>query len=108
LFTKSDFWLPGDGRGHGCHCVRRLSRVACHFFTIGMTATSNAFFAISTFLVGVPTGIRIFNWNEALGQINYWTGSVPTFVFRQESSPMAKRTGAAPAQGLSNEEGPGR
>jgi len=29
-------------------------------FTIGMTSTSNTFFAISTMLVGVPTGIKIF------------------------------------------------
>ena len=35
---------------------------AHHLFTIGMTSTSNTFFAISTFLVGVPTGIKIFNW----------------------------------------------
>jgi cytochrome c oxidase subunit I len=35
---------------------------AHHMFTIGMSATSNTFFAISTMLVGVPTGIKIFNW----------------------------------------------
>src|SRR5215470_871783 len=35
---------------------------AHHLFTIGMKPASNTFFAISTFLVGVPTGIKIFNW----------------------------------------------
>jgi len=39
-----------------------LSVWAHHIFTIGMTSTGNTFFAISTMLVGIPTGIKIFNW----------------------------------------------
>jgi cytochrome c oxidase subunit 1 len=35
---------------------------AHHMFTIGMTSAGNAFFALSTMLVGIPTGIKIFNW----------------------------------------------
>jgi cytochrome c oxidase subunit 1 len=35
---------------------------AHHMFSVGMTSVSNTFFAISTFLVAVPTGIKIFNW----------------------------------------------
>src|SRR5215472_12413142 len=35
---------------------------AHHMFTIGMTSASNTFFAISTMMVGIPTGIKIFNW----------------------------------------------
>jgi cytochrome c oxidase subunit 1 len=35
---------------------------AHHMFTVGMTSAGNTFFAISTMLVGVPTGIKIFNW----------------------------------------------
>jgi cytochrome c oxidase subunit 1 len=35
---------------------------AHHMFTVGMTPVGNTFFAISTMLVGVPTGIKIFNW----------------------------------------------
>ena len=35
---------------------------AHHMFTIGMTSMGNIFFATSTFLVAVPTGIKIFNW----------------------------------------------
>jgi len=44
---------------------------AHHMFTIGMSAMSNAFFATSTMLVGVPTGIKLFNW---LGTM--WGGKI--------------------------------
>jgi len=39
-----------------------MSVWAHHMFTVGMTSVGNTFFAISTFLVGIPTGIKIFNW----------------------------------------------
>src|SRR6266545_1111561 len=44
---------------------------AHHMFSVGMTAMSNTFFVASTLLVGVPTGIKIFNWLGTLygGQI---------------------------------------
>src|SRR4030095_5972434 len=35
---------------------------AHHMFSVGMTPAGNPFFAVSTMLVGVPTGIKIFNW----------------------------------------------
>ena len=35
---------------------------AHHMFTIGMTSYSNAFFTATTMAIGVPTGIKIFNW----------------------------------------------
>jgi cytochrome c oxidase subunit 1 len=35
---------------------------AHHMFSVGMTSMGNTFFAISTMLVSVPTGIKIFNW----------------------------------------------
>lgn len=44
---------------------------AHHMFTIGMTSYGNAFFTLSTMLVGVPTGIKIFNWLATL-----WGGKI--------------------------------
>ncbi|HXL87355.1 MAG TPA: cytochrome c oxidase subunit I [Gemmatimonadaceae bacterium] len=44
---------------------------AHHMFAVGMTPAGNSFFATSTMLVGVPTGIKIFNW---LGTI--WGGKL--------------------------------
>ena len=35
---------------------------AHHMFAVGMSSVSNIFFVASTMLVGVPTGIKIFNW----------------------------------------------
>src|SRR5882672_4157937 len=35
---------------------------AHHMFSVGMTSMGNTFFALSTMLVGIPTGIKIFNW----------------------------------------------
>lgn len=48
---------------------------AHHMFTVGMTSWSNAFFTLSTMLVGVPTGIKIFNWIATLwgGRIRFTT-----------------------------------
>jgi cytochrome c oxidase subunit 1 len=48
---------------------------AHHMFTVGMTSVSNAFFTLSTMLVGVPTGIKIFNWIATLwgGRIRFTT-----------------------------------
>jgi cytochrome c oxidase subunit 1 len=35
---------------------------AHHMFAVGMSAPSNIFFVASTMVVGIPTGIKIFNW----------------------------------------------
>lgn len=35
---------------------------AHHMFTVGMSSISNTFFSASTFIIAVPTGIKIFNW----------------------------------------------
>jgi cytochrome c oxidase subunit I len=35
---------------------------AHHMFAVGMSATANTFFAASTMLIAVPTGIKLFNW----------------------------------------------
>jgi cytochrome c oxidase subunit I len=39
-----------------------LSVWAHHMFAVGMSSQANTFFAVSTMLIGVPTGIKIFNW----------------------------------------------
>ena len=44
---------------------------AHHMFTVGMGAGANTFFVLSTMAVGVPTGIKIFNW---LGTM--WGGKI--------------------------------
>ncbi len=48
---------------------------AHHMFTVGMTSASNAFFTLSTMLVGIPTGIKIFNWLATMwgGKIRFAT-----------------------------------
>jgi cytochrome c oxidase subunit 1 len=48
---------------------------AHHMFAVGMSATSNIFFVLSTMLVGVPTGIKIFNWLATMygGKIRFDT-----------------------------------
>jgi cytochrome c oxidase subunit 1 len=48
---------------------------AHHMFAVGMTATENIFFAASTMLISVPTGIKIFNWLGTMygGKIRFAT-----------------------------------
>ncbi len=33
-----------------------------HFFTLGAGANVNAFFGITTMIIAIPTGVKIFNW----------------------------------------------
>ena len=35
---------------------------AHHMFAVGMTNTVNGFFAASSFLIGIPTGVKVINW----------------------------------------------
>jgi len=39
-----------------------MSVWAHHMFTIGMNSYANSFFTITSMAVGIPTGIKIFNW----------------------------------------------
>src|ERR1700745_315364 len=48
-----------------------MSVWAHHMFTVGMSSYANSFFTITTMAVGVPTGIKIFNW---LGTM--WGGKI--------------------------------
>ena len=44
---------------------------AHHMFVVGLGNTFNAFFAASSMLIAVPTGVKIFNWAATM-----WGGSV--------------------------------
>src|SRR5438067_981478 len=52
-----------------------MSVWAHHMFTIGMNSYANSFFAITTMAVGIPTGIKIFNWLGTMwgGRIQFKT-----------------------------------
>jgi cytochrome c oxidase subunit 1 len=39
---------------------------AHHMFAVGMSSWSNTFFVASSMLVGIPTGIKIFNWTATM------------------------------------------
>lgn len=59
-----------------------------HFFTMGSSANVNAFFGVTTMVIAVPTGVKVFNWLLTMyrGRITFhpsmlWTvGFVATFV----------------------------
>jgi cytochrome o ubiquinol oxidase subunit I len=59
-----------------------------HFFTMGSGASVNAFFGITTMIISIPTGAKIFNWLFTMyrGRIRFevpmmWTlGFMITFV----------------------------
>ncbi|WP_158737909.1 cytochrome c oxidase subunit I [Alteribacillus sp. YIM 98480] len=59
-----------------------------HMFTVGIGPITNSIFAISSFAIAVPTGVKIFNWLFTMwgGKITFNTAMlcassfVPTFV----------------------------
>ncbi|AZU62846.1 cytochrome aa3 quinol oxidase subunit I [Neobacillus mesonae] len=70
-----------------------ISALSCmvwahHFFTMGQGALANSFFSITTMMIAVPTGVKIFNWLFTLwkGKIRftvpmlYSLGFIPLFV----------------------------
>ena len=54
-----------------CIAFVSMSVWAHHMFSVGMSAYSNSFFTLTTMAVGIPTGIKIFNW---IGTI--WGGKI--------------------------------
>ena len=56
-------------------CFVSLSVWAHHMFTVGLGPAGNAFFTLSTMAIGVPTGIKIFNWLATIwgGKVHFTT-----------------------------------
>ena len=46
---------------------------AHHMFAVGMGATADTIFSMATMLIGIPTGVKIFNWIATMwgGQIRF-------------------------------------
>ena len=71
-------------------CITILSYLVwlLHFFTMGSGASVNSFFGITTMIISIPTGAKIFNWLFTMyrGRIRFdvpmlWTmGFMITFV----------------------------
>jgi len=69
-------------------CVLAFMVWLHHFFTMGAGADVNAFFAISTMVIAVPTGVKVYNWLFTMygGRIRYaqpmmWSvGFMITFI----------------------------
>jgi cytochrome o ubiquinol oxidase subunit I len=70
-----------------------------HFFTMGSGADVNAFFGITTMVIAVPTGVKIFNWLFTMyrGRVRFespvlWTiGFMITFVIGGMSGVLQQR-----------------
>ena len=60
-----------------------MSVWAHHIFTIGMSSPANAFFTMTSMVVGVPTGIKIFNWLGTMwgGKIQFTTAMLFCIAF---------------------------
>lgn len=56
---------------------------AHHFFTMGSGANVNAFFAISTMIIAIPTGVKVFNWLFTMfrGRITFKTPMMWSVAF---------------------------
>src|SRR5256885_8079374 len=51
--------------------ILSMSVWAHHMFTVGMGAAPDIFYAVSSLLIAIPTGVKVFNWTATL-----WGGSI--------------------------------
>ncbi|KFF49195.1 MULTISPECIES: cytochrome o ubiquinol oxidase subunit I [unclassified Salinicola] len=73
-----------------------------HFFTMGAGANVNAFFGITTMIIAIPTGVKIFNWLFTMyrGRLEFtapvlWTiGFIITFTLGGMTGVMLAVPGA--------------
>jgi cytochrome c oxidase subunit 1 len=68
---KPIFGYPAMVAATVCIAFVSMAVWAHHMFTIGMNSMANTFFVLTTMIIAVPTGIKIFNW---LGTI--WGGRI--------------------------------
>jgi cytochrome o ubiquinol oxidase subunit 1 len=69
-------------------CILSYTVWLHHFFTMGASASVNAFFGVTSMIIAVPTGVKIFNWLFTMygGRVRFsvpilWTiGFMVTFV----------------------------
>ncbi|WP_214626645.1 cbb3-type cytochrome c oxidase subunit I [Paenibacillus agaridevorans] len=56
---------------------------AHHFFTMGSGANVNAFFAVTTMIIAIPTGVKVFNWLFTMyrGKLSFPTPMLWTVAF---------------------------
>ena len=54
-----------------------------HFFTMGQSAGINSFFGIATMAIGIPTGVKIYNWiwTMFLGEVRFTTSMLFSLAF---------------------------
>ncbi|MBE2898513.1 cytochrome o ubiquinol oxidase subunit I [Pasteurellaceae bacterium 20609_3] len=73
-----------------------------HFFTMGSGANVNAFFGITTMIIAIPTGVKVFNWLFTMykGKVQFtvpvlWTlGFLVTFAIGGMTGVMLSVPGA--------------
>src|SRR3984885_14213428 len=64
-------------------CVLSYTVWLHHFFTMGASASVNAFFGMTSMIIAVPTGVKIFNWLFTMygGRVRFTTPILWTISF---------------------------
>jgi cytochrome o ubiquinol oxidase subunit 1 len=70
-------------------CILSMCVWLHHFFTMGASANVNAVFGVASMLIGLPTGVKVFNWLFTMygGRVRFtvpilWLiGFMVTFIF---------------------------